>query len=51
MTTGRINQVAAFKAGQGRLHDSTSPAPPLVINRQTADPRADAWQVHNEGAT
>ena len=31
MTTGRINQVAAFKAKQGRLHDRQSPASPLVI--------------------
>ena len=51
MTTGRINQVAAFKAKQGRLHDRQSPASPLVINRQATDPKVGAWQVHNEGAT
>jgi hypothetical protein len=51
MTTGRINQVAAFKAGQGRLHGRPFPVPPSVIERQAIDPRVDAWRVHNEGAT
>jgi hypothetical protein len=42
MTTGRINQVAAFKAGQGRLHGSPFPAPPSVIERQATNPKVGA---------
>ena len=26
------------------------PAPPSVIDRQTVDPKVEAWQVHDEGA-
>ncbi len=50
MTTGRINQVAAFQARRGRPHGGSPTVSPSVFDRQDDDPKVEAWQTHVEGA-